>query len=52
MFTTEHKQSNPTVYQGSPNNFNLNNFKIIEDMGLKMTTSRSPRMELPPYHIS
>jgi hypothetical protein len=31
-----HKQSKPVVEQGSPNNLNLNNFIIIEAMGLKV----------------
>jgi hypothetical protein len=40
MVTMEHKQSKPTAEQGSPNN--LNNFKTIEAMGLKITETRSP----------
>jgi hypothetical protein len=41
MVTTEHKQSKPIVLQGSPNTFNLNNFKMIQAMGLKNIASRS-----------
>jgi hypothetical protein len=42
MFTMVHKQSKPTAEQGSPKNLNLNNFKIIEAMGLKIIASRPP----------
>jgi hypothetical protein len=31
---------------------NLNHFKMVEDKGLKIITSRSPWMALPPYQIS
>jgi hypothetical protein len=34
------------------NNLNLNHFKMVEDMGLKITASRSTWMALPPYQIS
>jgi hypothetical protein len=30
---------------------NLNNFKMIEAVGLKIIVSRSPWMALPPYQI-
>jgi hypothetical protein len=30
----------------------LHNFKIIEALGLKINTSRSPWMALPPHQIS
>jgi hypothetical protein len=36
----------------TPHNFNLNHFKIVEDMGLKIITSRSPSMASPTYKIS
>jgi hypothetical protein len=36
MVTMEHKKSKPTVEQGSPNRFNLNNFKIIGALGLEL----------------
>jgi hypothetical protein len=31
---------------------NLNNFKMVKNMGLKITASRSTWMVLPPYQIS
>jgi hypothetical protein len=37
-----HKQSITPVEQSSPHNLNLNNFKIVEAMGLKITALRSP----------
>jgi hypothetical protein len=33
-------------------NLNLNHFKMVEDMPLKIIASRSPWMALPPYQIS
>jgi hypothetical protein len=42
MVTMEHKQSKQTVEQGSPHILNLNNFKMIEAMRLKIIASRSP----------
>jgi hypothetical protein len=50
MVTIEHKQSKPTVQQGL--HLNLNNFKTIEAMGLKINTLRSHGMALPPHQIS
>jgi hypothetical protein len=52
MVIMVHKQSKPTVKQGSPNNLNLNNFKKTEAMDLKIIASRSPWMELHSYQIS
>jgi hypothetical protein len=43
--TMEHKQWKPTT-------LNLNNFKMIEAMELKIIASRSPWMELTLYQIS
>jgi hypothetical protein len=37
MVTIVHKESNPTFEQDSLATLNLNNFKMIEAMGLKMT---------------
>jgi hypothetical protein len=42
MVTMEHKQSKPTVNRVHLTNLNLNNFKIIEAVGLKIIASRSP----------
>jgi hypothetical protein len=36
MVTMEHKQTKPTVSKAYLTNFNLNNFKITESMGLKL----------------
>jgi hypothetical protein len=38
----EHKQSKLTAEQGSPNNSDLNDFKMTEAMGLKIIALRSP----------
>jgi hypothetical protein len=38
----EHKQPKPTAEQGSPNKMNINKFKMIEALGLKIIASRSP----------
>jgi hypothetical protein len=42
MVTMEHKQSKHTAEQGSPNNFNPNNFKTIEAVGLKVIALSFP----------
>jgi hypothetical protein len=42
MVTMEHKQSKPTVNRVHLTILNLNNFKTIEAMGLKIIASRSP----------
>jgi hypothetical protein len=39
MVTIEHKQSKRTVYQGSPHNFEVKKFEIIEDMIVTIITS-------------
>jgi hypothetical protein len=52
MVTMEHKQTKPKFSKARLTNLNLNTFKIIETMGLKIIASRSPWMALPPYQIS
>jgi hypothetical protein len=42
MVTMEHKQYKHTVWQGSPNNCVVQNFKMTEVMGLKINALRSP----------
>jgi hypothetical protein len=51
------KQSQTTAVQGwksclQQTTLNLNHFKMVEDTGLKIITSRSIWMALPPYQIS
>jgi hypothetical protein len=50
MVTMEHKNTNPQ-FSKAHLTVNLNNFKTIEAMGLKVIASRSPCMALPPYQI-
>jgi hypothetical protein len=55
MVIMKYKQSKPTIYLDTPNNFEpqyINNFKKVEAMGIKTIASRSPWMALPPYQIS
>jgi hypothetical protein len=42
MVTMENKQSKPHFSKAHLTTLNLNNFKMIEVMGLKITVSRSP----------
>jgi hypothetical protein len=51
MVTMEHKNTNPQFSKPHLTILNLNNFKIIEAMGLAIIASRSPWMELPLYQI-
>jgi hypothetical protein len=51
MVTMEHKQYNPQFRKARLINLNLNNFKMIEGMGIKSIASGSPWMALPPYQI-
>jgi hypothetical protein len=51
MVTMEHNP-NPQFSKAHLTTLNLNNFKIIEAMGLKIIASRSPWMALPLYQIS
>jgi hypothetical protein len=44
----EHKQSKSTAEQGSPNNVNVNKFKMIDAMVLNIIRSRSPSISLRP----
>jgi hypothetical protein len=43
---------NPQFSSAHLTDLDLNNFKTIEAMGLKIIALRSPRMALPPYQIS
>jgi hypothetical protein len=51
MVAMEHNP-NSQFSEAHLTNLNLNNFKMIESMGLKIIASRSPWMALPPYQIS
>jgi hypothetical protein len=42
MVTMEHKHANTLLSKAHLTNLNLNNFKIIEAMGLKIIASMSP----------
>jgi hypothetical protein len=42
MVTMEHKESNPQSSKAHPTTLNINNFKMMKDMRLKITASRSP----------
>jgi hypothetical protein len=42
MVTMEHKHANTPLSKSHLTNLNLNNFKIIEAMGLKIIVSMSP----------
>jgi hypothetical protein len=42
MVTMEHKNPNTLLSKALLTTLNLNNFKIIEAMGLKIIASRSP----------
>jgi hypothetical protein len=57
IVTQQCKQPQNTAMQGWKSfiqltNLNLNHFKMIKAMGLKIITSRSPLMMSPPYHFS
>jgi hypothetical protein len=52
MVTMENKQSKPQFSKAHLTAMNLNNFKMIEAMGLKIIASRSTWMALPPYQKS
>jgi hypothetical protein len=51
MVTTKHKP-NPQFSKAHLTNLNLNNFKTIEVLELKIIASRSPWLALPSYQIS
>jgi hypothetical protein len=51
MVTMEHNP-NPEFSKAHLTNLNLNNFKVIEAMVLKVIASRSPLMALPTYQIT
>jgi hypothetical protein len=42
MVTMEHNNPNPQLSKAHLTNLNLNNFKMIEAMGLKIIASGSP----------
>jgi hypothetical protein len=46
MVTMEHEQYKPTVSKAHVEILNLNNFKVMEAMGIKIITSRFPCMTL------
>jgi hypothetical protein len=48
----EHNNPNPQFSKAYLTILNLNSFKIIEAMGLKVIASRSSWMALTPYKIS
>jgi hypothetical protein len=50
MVTMENNP-NPHFSKARLTTLNLNNFKIIEAIGLEITASKSSRMILPPYQI-
>jgi hypothetical protein len=52
IFGKEAKNPNQLLISAHLTNSNLNNFKMIEAMGLEITASRSPWMALPPNQIS
>jgi hypothetical protein len=52
MVTMEHKNPNTLLSKACLTNSNLDNFKMIEAMGLKIIESRCSIMALPPYQIS
>jgi hypothetical protein len=48
MVIMEHKQYKPQFSKAHLTTLNLFNFKMVEGMGLKIITSRSPWTVLPP----
>jgi len=52
IFGKEAKNPDYLLISAHLTNLNLNNFKMIEAMGLKIIASRSPWMALPLYQIS
>jgi hypothetical protein len=44
--------TNPQFRKAYLTILNLNNFKVIEAMGIKIIVSKSPWVALPPYQIS
>jgi hypothetical protein len=50
MVNMEHNP-NPQFSRAHLATLNLNNFKLIEAMGLKINASRPLSMALPPYQI-